>query len=376
MKITTPALIFDEKTLEYNTITTHATLDIAKCNLFYSVKACSVPNVLQTLNKLVHGFSCSTFNEVKLAHQESNNNSLQLVGPWIETQKLKKYGEYLNYIIFNSLPQWKQFSTQIPSHVQQGIRINTQLSFVRLEEYDPCRWGSKLGVPIYELAKLQPQDLINIKGLHFHTNSYVHDFACLLATIKHLASVIPHLLRHVKWINLGGGYDQRSATHIEAFFEGVQLLREEFNLDVFVEPGYFMVSEAGKVKTTVCDIFTVDSNQVVILDTTIYHLGWLASYNPYIQVKESSSSGSYSYNLSGCSCSPGDVFGQYRFDEPLKIGSQLTFLNMGGYGLSKVTRFSGIEAPSVYWKDKTGSLTLLYKDSFENYVTHLGGTKC
>jgi carboxynorspermidine decarboxylase len=50
-------------------------------------------------------------------------------------------------------------------------------------------------------------------------------------------------------------------------------------------------------------------------------------YKP--EVAQESEEGKYSYILAGATCLAGDVFGEYRFDTPLKIGSRIVFEKHG-----------------------------------------------
>ena len=55
----------------------------------------------------------------------------------------------------------------------------------------------------------------------------------------------------------------------------------------------------------------------------------------------------YTYRLGGPSCLAGDVIGDYSFDEPLKIGDRLVFLDMAHYTMVKNNTFNGIGLPSI-----------------------------
>ena len=68
-----------------------------------------------------------------------------------------------------------------------------------------------------------------------------------------------------------------------------------------------------------------------------------------------SDAGAYEYVLAGISCLAGDVFGEYRFDEPLRIGSRIVFADAGAYTIVKANTFNGIPLPTVYELRDDGS---------------------
>ena len=52
--------------------------------------------------------------------------------------------------------------------------------------------------------------------------------------------------------------------------------------------------------------------------------------------------------MAGSSCLAGDIFGEYQFIEPLKVGDKLLFKNVGAYSLIKANRFNGYNLPTIY----------------------------
>jgi carboxynorspermidine decarboxylase len=367
MKLT-PAFVIDQETLEADLAAVRRIADQASCQLLYSPKACAVADVLMCLSQTVDGFACSSPNELKLVERVCGAAaSLHLVSPLIEAETLEAFGGRLTSATFNSLSQWERLGKHVLPGTRKGLRINPQLSFVDDARYDPCRRNSKLGVPIRDLATADPGQLHGLNGLHFHTNCDATDFAGLLASVRHIEDVIPHVLERMDWINLGGGYLFAEADDPSGFFGAVAAL-QRFGLDVIIEPGAALVRRAGTIEATVHDILPGDDSPVAILDTTVNHMPEVFEFQFEPDVLEHVDGGSHGYILAGCTCMAGDVFGEYEFDEPLAIGSRLTFPNMGGYTLSKAHRFNGVGLPSIQLRRCDGSLKRIREDSFEEFA--------
>ena len=377
-KIDTPAFVTDEKALQSDLALLRKVADQASCKLLYSPKACSLSTVLGSVTRQVDGFACSSPFELRLVEQLCGGiRSLHLVSPLIKRETLEAFGGRLDYLTFNSLSQWGLLRGCVSTATRVGLRVNPQLSFIRDRRYDPCQHNSKLGVPIARLAELvesEPGGLRGITGLHFHNNCESTDFACLLATARHIRDVIPKILTQMDWINLGGGYLFNLAGDYADFYQAVEIFRDIFGLEVFIEPGAAAVRRSGTIVASVHDIFDGDDTRIAILDTTVNHMPEVFEFQFEPDVLGHIDGALQSYILAGCTCLAGDVFGQYSFDRALMIGSQITFLNMGAYTMSKAHRFNGVYLPAIYARRIDGSLDEIRTDGFGEFAQHPGVT--
>jgi len=378
--IETPAFVTDEKILQGDLTQLRAIADQASCKLLYSPKASALSTVLQYAARQVDGFACSSPFELRLVGELSRDNpgdalSSHLVSPLIKPETLKAFGEKIDYLTMNSLSQWERLRGSVSPRTSVGLRLNPQLSFVRDARYDPCRPHSKLGISFNELAEFVVSDTVRfdgINGLHFHTNCEGTDFADLLATARHIQTAIPMLLHQVDWINLGGGYLFDMASDHSDFYQAVAIFRDGFGLEVFIEPGAAAVRRSGTVEATVHDIVRSDDMLVAILDTSVNHMPEVFEFQFEPDILGQMDGGLHSYILAGCTCLPGDEFGNYSFDRPLRIGSKIKFLNMGAYTMSKAHRFNGVALPTIYRRGLDGSLNKVRADHFGEFAQIMG----
>jgi carboxynorspermidine decarboxylase len=187
-----------------------------------------------------------------------------------------------------------------------------------------------------------------IKGQHVHNVFSATDFTPLIKTIEKLRSYFGKNLAQLDWLNLGGGYLFNQINHHSPFIKLVNKLKNDFAIEVYIEPGKAVVGRAGYLMTTVIDSFISDGKTIVILDTSVNHNPEVFEYQRQPELYEQDSSGQYSAILAGCTCLAGDVFGEYRFKEPLQTGDKLVFKNVGAYGLIKANRFNGYNLPDMY----------------------------
>lgn len=378
IKIETPSFIYDENMIRLATNNLSSIREKTGCKAFFSLKSFSISDGLYLIAPFLDGFSASSLFEAKLAREVlGSSGTVHMVTPGYKSHEIEEMAGIANHISFNSLSQWERFVQLASEKSSCGLRINPQLSFVEDKRYNPCRKHSKLGIPLLQLQKALEQNkrLYNeIQGVHFHTNSNSETYGPLLATVKHLDRQIPRLLSNISWINLGGGYLFNDADPAD-LYAAIGLLKEKYNLDVFIEPGQGVVEEAGFIVSSVIDIFENDGKDIAILDTTMNHMPEVFEYQFRPEIMQESHDGSHEYILAGTTCLAGDVFGTYRFAEPLELGSRIVFQYMGAYTLVKANMFNGVNLPSIYAYTLDGRLELKKEFGYEDFISRCGEIK-
>lgn len=374
--VQTPAFIYDHNTILQSLNCLGSAHTQLKFNILFSIKSFSIVDGLGLINPLIDGFSSSSLFEARLAREVlSEKKSVHIATPGFRSDEFNLIVELCDFINFNSLSQLSLFGSKLKNRNNCGLRINPQLPFVRDSRYNPCRKHSKLGVPLNQLidiAESDPSRLSKVNGLLFHSNCDSADFMQLLATVKHIDAKFEKFLPRIRWINLGGGYLFNKAKSLEPFYEAVHLLKSKYDLDVLIEPGASVVREAGCLVSTVLDVFDSEGKTIVILDTTVNHMPEVFEYQFEPDVVGHKDDGRFNYILAGCSCLAGDVFGEYAFDEPLKIGSRVIFENVGAYTLVKAHMFNGINLPSIYAYTTEGKLELKKQFTYEDFKSRCG----
>ena len=245
----------------------------------------------------------------------------------------------------------------------------------RDERYNPCRPNSKLGVPISSLANVlarEPERLSGIEGLLVHSNCDSAELAELQATVQYMHAKLGGSFDNLRWINLGGGYLFDEAESLDPLSATVRFLSSDCGLQVFIEPGASLVRAAGYIVSTVLDVFDSGGKDVAVLDTTVNHMPEVFEYGFEPDVLGHGDEAPYEYLLAGCTCLAGDLFGLYRFDEPLEPGSRVVFNNAGAYTLTKAHTFNGINLPTVYALSESGGLVLEKRFRYAEYAARWG----
>lgn len=343
----TPAFVVDGAEV-LNALKTLANLrEHSGCKVLYSIKALPLFAVLELAKPYLDGFSVSSLFEARLADEIlAGQGSIHLTTPGIRPDELAELASLCSHISCNSISQYRQVASVAQNRTSIGLRINPKLSFTADARYDPCRQFSKLGADISDV--LSPDIAQQIKGLHFHTVFSATDYAPLMQTLDKLRHFMGDGLARLDWLNLGGGYLFDQIADSNSFIGLVSQLKKEFDLDVYIEPGNAIIGKAGYLLATVVDCFDSDGKAIAILDTSVNHHPQVFEYQRQPEMCGHDPEGLYPVILAGSTCLAGDLFGEYRFNQPLLVGDKLVFKQVGAYSLVKANRFNGYNLPDVY----------------------------
>jgi carboxynorspermidine decarboxylase len=375
--IETPAFVYDEGEIARAALRISRIASEAGCLVLYTLKPFAFADALRLLVGQVAGFAVSSVFEATMARATLGvRGTVHFTSPGLCEEHLGAVLECCDYVSVNSLSQLGWLQPRLNGAVSPGIRVNPQLSFVPDARYDPCRAASRLGIPLAHLASTfaaSPHDFDAVQGLHFHSNCDSEDVGQLNGTLRHIHETLgSRFFERMAWLNMGGGYLFSGNGDQADLCSAVDLVRSRYGLEVFVEPGAALVRSAGYMVSTVVDLFENDGHSIAVLDTTVNHMPEVFEYQFEPDVLGHSEDGEFDYTLTGCSCLAGDIFGQYSFDEPLRIGSRVVFNNAGAYSLVKAHMFNGINLPSIYARTPSGAVVLKRRFSYEDFASRCG----
>jgi carboxynorspermidine decarboxylase len=150
--------------------------------------------------------------------------------------------------------------------------------------------------------------------------------------------------------------------------------RERTGLHIILEPGSAFAWECGELIATVEDIVENQGIKTAILDVSFTaHMPDCLEmpYKPNILGTSEPEGGKYIYRMGGDSCLSGDFMGDWGFDNELKCGDRIVFLDMIHYTMVKTTTFNGVQHPSIGIWRKEGKFELLRKFGYSDYKNRL-----
>lgn len=368
--VETPYYIVDETLLIKNLEILKSVIDRTGCHILLAQKAFSMYSLYPLIGNYLNGSTASGLNEAKLGYEEMGGETHIFSPAYSE----KEFDEILNicdHIIFNSFSQWQLFREKaLASGKQFGIRINPECSTQDHAIYDPCSFGSRLGVT---LDNFHAELLDGISGLHFHTLCEQNADA-LVKTLETVEQKFGKFFGRIKWINFGGGHHiTRKGYDVNALVACIRRFQEQYGLEVYLEPGEAVALNTGYLVSTVMDVIE-NGIKIAILDTSAAcHMPDVLEmpYCPNIVDAGLPDEKQFIYRLGGPTCLAGDIIGDYSFDQPLRRGDKLVFCDMAHYSMVKNNTFNGMNLPSIAIADKEHQVKLVKSFGYEDFKKRL-----
>ncbi len=368
--VETPYYIVDETLLIKNLQILKKVIDQTGCHILLAQKAFSMYSLYPLIGSYLNGTTASGLNEAKLGYEEMGGET-HIFSPAYSEKEFDEILKICDHIIFNSFSQWELFREKaLDSGKQFGIRINPECSTQDHAIYDPCSFGSRLGVT---LENFRPDLLDGISGLHFHTLCEQNADA-LVKTLETVEGKFGRFFSRMKWVNFGGGHHiTRSDYDVNAMIACINRFREQYGLEVYLEPGEAVALNTGYLVSTVMDVVE-NGIKIAILDTSAAcHMpdALEMPYRPNIVGAGLPDENQFTYRLGGPTCLAGDIIGDYSFDRTLQRGDKLVFCDMAHYSMVKNNTFNGMNLPSIAIADKEHQVKLVKSFDYQDFKRRL-----
>ena len=351
---------------------------------FYACKALTNVNILRHIHAIGANIDCSSINEVKLALYAGFKPSQVLyTSNGIAFDEIQEAKELSVHINIDSLSNLEKFGKAYGHDYPVGLRLRPNIMAGGNLKISTGHDKSKFGIPVDQLEPLLAivnKYNLHINNLHIHTGSEIKDVDVFIKGIEVLFDLIPHF-GELKSIDLGGGFKVPyqagdSETDIELLAAKVKEAFDSHpqakNLQIWFEPGKFLVSECGYFVTQVNVIKETAATTFVSVNSGFNHLIRPMFYDSYHRIENiSNSAGSErKYSVVGNICET-DTFAWDRMLSEVREGDYLVFYNAGAYGFEMSSHFNSRYKPAeVMIKD--GKARLIRKrDVFEDLLKSL-----
>lgn len=219
---------------------------------------------------------------------------------------------------------------------------------------------NKFGLPLpqaLDLARRAAAEFpaIDLRGVHIHIGSQVPDPAATLAALE-VALEFASEVEGVDTLDLGGGFpvayrDTDQFTPIEAFAAPIvaRLRPLAGRLRVHLEPGRYLVAEAGVLLTSVQAAKDVAGRRTLVVDAGMQTLLRPALYDAYHGVaplEQAAPESTVLTDVVGPICESADVLARERPLPALGPGQRLAVLTVGAYGFSMASQYNSQPRPA------------------------------
>ncbi|WMJ83034.1 carboxynorspermidine decarboxylase [Oscillospiraceae bacterium LTW-04] len=367
----TPCFVVDEALLEQNLKILQGVMQRTGCKILLAQKAFSLYKLYPLIGQYLSGTAASGLYEARLGCEEMGKEN-HVFSPAYREAELVELTKICGHIVFNSFSQLERFGAQTKAAgCEIGLRLNPECSTQQGHAvYDPCSPNSRLGVT---RANFRPELLDSVSGFHFHTLCEQNSDA-LLTTVTAIEEQFGEWLPQMKWLNLGGGHHiTRPDYNISALEQCINRLQNQYDLQVYLEPGEAVALNAGFLVTSVLDTLK-NGMDIAILDVSAAcHMPDVLEmpYRPPLQDSGLAEEKACTYRLGGPTCLAGDIIGDYSFDQPLKAGDRLVFGDMAIYSMVKTNTFNGMPLPAIALRDHEGDCRILNRFGYMDFKGRL-----
>jgi diaminopimelate decarboxylase len=340
--------------------------------LKYAMKALSNIHILQLLKNEGSGCDAVSIEEVQLALRAGFEPAEILYTPnCVSFEELTEAVHLGVRINIDNLSILEEFGAKFKDPVPCCIRINPHIMAGGNSHISVGHIDSKFGISIYQMKHVQrivTNYNIHVDGLHMHTGSDILDSGAFLRGAELLydaALDFPNLA----FLDFGSGFkvaykEGDIVTDIESIGREIADSFTVFckkygrELELWFEPGKFIVSEAGVLLVQATVVKQTTSTVFIGVNSGQNHLIRPMFYDAYHHIRNVSNAGENKrlYSVVGYICES-DTLGYDRMIEEVRIGDVLAIHNAGAYGFSMCNNYNSRLRPAeVLWMNGKSKL--------------------
>ena len=395
----TPLYVYSEATLVHHLTQIQNAFASANPIICYSVKTNGNLSICSLMAKHGSGFDVTSGGELyKAIHAGSTGSKIVFAGVG-KTDAEMKYALENDVFLFNveseaELHALGAVAKSLGKVAPVALRVNPDLPPKTHAKTDTSVKGVKFGLDIDTVLEVAERVVgnpnIGIVGLHMHLGSPILSAEPYRKGGEKAVQLINALRNQghaIKYLNMGGGfgihYRKQEALPATAFAEAILPVVEETGCRLVLEPGRFIVGNAGLLVSRV--IFTKETGgkHYVIQDAAMndlirptlydsFHRIWPVHPDSTVPERpddfEAEIAGTRKQDVVGPVCESGDYLAKARNLPEMKRGDLLAVFSAGAYGMSMSSNYNArVRAAEVLVTGRTHRL-IRRRETFRDLV--------
>ena len=379
----TPLYVYDADKIVAQLKTLYTTFAESKVKIKYAAKALTNISVLKLLKKNGSGIDVVSVNEAQLAlHAGFAPTDIMFTSNSVSIDEIAEAVELGIYINLDNLSILEQFGKKYGSNYPCCLRLNPSIMAGGNLKISTGHSQSKFGIPVEQInliKELIGKYKIIINGLHIHTGSEIKDVDVFMKMADILFDLAVDF-HDLTFLDFGGGFKvaykvEDKITDIVKLGEKINHAFKTFNtkhnrqLELWIEPGKFIVSEAGYLFTKVNIVKKNPSITFLGVDSGLNHLIRPMMYDAYHEIVNISNptGKEQTYTVVGNICET-DTLGSDRSLNEVREGDILAFKNGGAYGYSMASTYNSRFRPAEVLVINGEAKLIRKRDTFQDLL--------
>jgi diaminopimelate decarboxylase len=355
----TPAYVYSVGEIQAQYARLSAALSSVPHRIHYSVKASSNLAILGILRSLGSGVDIVSGGEMYRA-QSAGFKGRDIVFSGVgKTEREMTEALTLGVLMINveseeELARWDEVAGRMGRKAAVALRVNPEVMVDTPHPYTRTGVkGMKFGIPFDETLVVARRALemknISLIGLDMHVGSQISQFEPYEIGLGRLLQLKKEITdqgaTELEYLDIGGGlavsYDEEHPIDVEGFGAVVERLVGPTGLKIIVEPGRYLVGNAGVLLTRVLYRKKSGGKQFIIVDAGMNDLIRPSHYNAYHRIEAVRPSGDkITADIVGPVCESGDFLGLHRDVDDAKPGDLIAVRSAGAYGFVMASNYN------------------------------------
>jgi len=278
-----------------------------------------------------------------------------------------------------------------------SIRVNPDVDAGTHKKITTGTSANKFGIPfrdalaMYQRASRMPN--ITIRGVQMHIGSQITQVAPFVSAVKKMLPLVRQLKSkyHLEFFDVGGGlgivyhpalqsgpktwWSRKGKVNelmtAQTYAESLVPLLEPLGMKILLEPGRFIVGNAGALLTQVLYVKKNPAKNFVIVDAAMNDLIRPAFYDAHHDIaplRRPAGSRRIKADVVGPICESGDFLAQDRKISATKRGDYLAFLSAGAYGFTMSSNYNSRPRAAEVLVDGSEDSLLRRRESLDQLI--------
>ncbi len=241
---------------------------------------------------------------------------------------------------------------------------------------------NKFGLPVEEAVSIfmnhHSYSNVEFTGIDMHIGSQITSIAPFAEAVKKLSLLAINLRANgvnLQHIDIGGGigvrYSDENVFDITDLAEAILPDLKKTGMDVFFEPGRYLIANAGVLVTEVTYKKQNGSKNFLVVDAAMNDLLRPSIYGAYHHIqplKLDETRSKIIYEVVGPVCESGDFLGKNRELQEMEEGEFLAVCSAGAYGMVMASNYNARRRPPEILVDGKNWRYIRRRETFEEMI--------